>query len=197
MSELKPTGNLTSASRTLSASSLKDRLSKLSVTPINPVAALHANVKYVVGIFFSSSASETLHKLCSCTDTQETQAADVGSGGMVGHDCDNYRGVSSALVRPMPVIYPKELTISTVLSSIPPVWPFLAIYLVWARCLDDSPEHGGRMIGKPIHVEKSEKPDIEEVVRVQQLYIEELTRIWNTYKDEFAKARLQELNIID
>ncbi|KAG6840504.1 hypothetical protein C0991_006301 [Blastosporella zonata] len=74
------------------------------------------------------------------------------------------------------------------------------------------------VIGKPIHVEKCEKPDIEEVVRVQQLYIEELTRfvtrlalldfqviysrcsirrIWNAYKDEFAKARLQELNIID
>ncbi|KAF8623147.1 hypothetical protein AX17_007536 [Amanita inopinata Kibby_2008] len=53
------------------------------------------------------------------------------------------------------------------------------------------------VIGKPIHIEKCEKPSIEEVMRVQEKYIQELTRIWNTYKDDFAKARLRELNIID
>ncbi|KAK2467340.1 hypothetical protein APHAL10511_000575 [Amanita phalloides] len=53
------------------------------------------------------------------------------------------------------------------------------------------------VIGKPIHVEKCEKPSLEEVKRVQERYIAEITRIWNTYKDEFAKARLRELNIID
>ena len=77
-------------------------------------------------------------------------------------------------------------------------------------------------VGRPIHVEKSEKPGLEEVMRVQKMYIEELTRcvinlslclcskvvmpfpivarahrIWNTYKNEFAKARLRELSIID
>jgi Diacylglycerol acyltransferase. len=71
-------------------------------------------------------------------------------------------------------------------------------------------------VGKPIHVEKCEKPNLEQVMEVQQLYIEELTRfvnnftlqyfvsnslsparIWNTYKDEFAKARTRELSIID
>jgi len=67
-------------------------------------------------------------------------------------------------------------------------------------------------------VEKCEKPSVEELQRVQKLYIEELTRsvyphesrtiravshsagnsrIWNTYKDKFAKARRRELNIID
>ena len=69
-------------------------------------------------------------------------------------------------------------------------------------------------VGKPIHVERCEKPTLEELTRVQQRYIEELTqfvfvlpfslsetdesgsRIWNTYKDTFAKARLRELNII-
>lgn len=74
---------------------------------------------------------------------------------------------------------------------------------------------GPPAVGKPIHVEKCDKPSIEEVMRVQKMYIEELTRcvayfmacrrlvlnlwcrIWNTYKDEFAKARLRELNIID
>jgi len=53
------------------------------------------------------------------------------------------------------------------------------------------------VIGKPIHVEKCRQPNIDEVMRVQKMYIEELTRIWNTYKDEFAKARLRELNIIE
>ncbi|KAH7890989.1 diacylglycerol acyltransferase-domain-containing protein [Phlebopus sp. FC_14] len=53
------------------------------------------------------------------------------------------------------------------------------------------------VIGHPIHVEKCDKPTLEEVTRVQTLYIEELTRIWNTYKDEFAKTRKRELNIID
>lgn len=53
------------------------------------------------------------------------------------------------------------------------------------------------VIGRPIHTEKQEKPDLEEITRVQKLYIEELTRIWNTYKDEFAKARTRELSIID
>ncbi|KAF8634612.1 hypothetical protein AX15_000818 [Amanita polypyramis BW_CC] len=53
------------------------------------------------------------------------------------------------------------------------------------------------VIGAPIHVEKCEKPSMEEVKRVQEKYIVELTRIWNTYKDEFAKARLRELNIIE
>lgn len=54
---LKPPGLLTSASRTLSASSLKERLSKLAVTPINPMAALHANVKCVTLKLLPFSAS--------------------------------------------------------------------------------------------------------------------------------------------
>jgi hypothetical protein len=37
--------DLSSSNRTLSASSLKDRLSKLSVTPLRPVAALQARVE--------------------------------------------------------------------------------------------------------------------------------------------------------
>ncbi|KAJ3787258.1 diacylglycerol acyltransferase-domain-containing protein [Lentinula aff. detonsa] len=53
------------------------------------------------------------------------------------------------------------------------------------------------VIGKPIHVEQCDKPAIQEVMRVQQMYIEELTRIWNAYKDQFAKARTRELSIIE
>jgi len=72
-------------------------------------------------------------------------------------------------------------------------------------------------VGRPIHVDKCDKPSIDELHRVQKLYIDELTRfstlsnsepykngysfphdrIWNTYKDKFAKARRRELNIID
>ena len=29
-------------------------------------------------------------------------------------------------------------------SSIPPLWPLLAVYLFWVRCVDKSPENGGR-----------------------------------------------------
>ncbi|KAH9479273.1 Diacylglycerol O-acyltransferase 2B [Psilocybe cubensis] len=53
------------------------------------------------------------------------------------------------------------------------------------------------VIGKPIRIQQCDKPSQEEIVRVQEKYIEELLRIWNTYKDTFAKARLRELNIID
>ncbi|KIK57059.1 hypothetical protein GYMLUDRAFT_46682 [Collybiopsis luxurians FD-317 M1] len=53
------------------------------------------------------------------------------------------------------------------------------------------------VIGNPIHVEQCDKPDIQEVTRIQKMYIEELTRIWNTYKDQYAKARTRELSIIE
>lgn len=55
--------DLSSSNRTLSASSLKDRLSKLSVTPLRPVAALQARVKCVhsiparLDIFFAPGLS--------------------------------------------------------------------------------------------------------------------------------------------
>ncbi|RXW18000.1 hypothetical protein EST38_g7860 [Candolleomyces aberdarensis] len=53
------------------------------------------------------------------------------------------------------------------------------------------------VIGKPIHVTQRDKPSLEEVREVQEKYIEELTRIWDTYKDEFAKTRVRELRFID
>ncbi|KAG7094327.1 hypothetical protein E1B28_007926 [Marasmius oreades] len=53
------------------------------------------------------------------------------------------------------------------------------------------------VVGKPIHVKQSDKPQIEDVMEVQKLYIDELTRIWNSYKDQFAKARTRELSIIE
>jgi len=52
------------------------------------------------------------------------------------------------------------------------------------------------VIGHPIHTEKCEKPTDEEVLRLQEVYINELTRIWNTYKDTLAPSRLKELSIV-
>jgi hypothetical protein len=51
----QPTRPKEKLTRTLSASTLRDRLSKLAATPLNvpnPVATLHANVKYVSLFFF-------------------------------------------------------------------------------------------------------------------------------------------------
>jgi len=53
------------------------------------------------------------------------------------------------------------------------------------------------VVGRPIHVEKCEKPTIEQVREIQVQYIDELMRIWNTYKDEFALHRKRELVIIE
>ncbi|KAF7985775.1 hypothetical protein HWV62_391 [Athelia sp. TMB] len=53
------------------------------------------------------------------------------------------------------------------------------------------------VIGNPVHVTQSDKPTLEDIMNVQKQYIEELMRIWNTYKDDFAKARTRELNIVE
>ncbi|KAL4249920.1 Diacylglycerol O-acyltransferase [Abortiporus biennis] len=53
------------------------------------------------------------------------------------------------------------------------------------------------VVGRPIPVVRCEKPTLEEVMEVQSQYIEELMRIWNTYKDEFARTRRRELSIIE
>lgn len=37
-----------------------------------------------------------------------------------------------------------DITTSCVFSSIPALWPFLALYLIWVRWIDDAPEKGGR-----------------------------------------------------
>ncbi|KAI8996481.1 DAGAT-domain-containing protein [Trametes punicea] len=71
------------------------------------------------------------------------------------------------------------------------------------------------VIGHPIHVVQCDKPTLEEITQVQQKYIDELmwyvvsfvsscparplfgNVIWHTYKDEFARTRRRELNIIE
>ncbi len=73
-----------------------------------------------------------------------------------------------------------------------------------------------REVGRPIHVVQCDKPSLEEIRHVQEQYIDELMwcvflfgflwrrrplkavrRIWNTYKDDFARTRTRELSIIE
>jgi hypothetical protein len=41
-----------------------------------------------------------------------------------------------------------------------------------------------------------QKASEEEVLRVQKLYIEELERIWNEWKDVYASDRIRELEVV-
>jgi len=50
--------------------------------------------------------------------------------------------------------------------------------------------------GRPIHVERVSSPSQQLLEDTQKLYIEELMRIWDTYKDAFAKQRRKELTLI-
>ncbi|KAG0004597.1 diacylglycerol O-acyltransferase 1 [Entomortierella chlamydospora] len=54
------------------------------------------------------------------------------------------------------------------------------------------------VIGKPIHVVKVEGgPTTEQIQDLQKLYIDELLRIWECYKDKFSPNRTQELQLIE
>ncbi|EIM86945.1 DAGAT-domain-containing protein [Stereum hirsutum FP-91666 SS1] len=100
--------NLLSTSRTPSSSSIKERISKLSVTPLHPVAALQAHVEFVPS------------KIPRARRMQMTVVA-----------------LWSTSIALMSFLF-------LLLCSIPPLWPFLAAYLLWALYVDTAPEHGGR-----------------------------------------------------
>lgn len=52
------------------------------------------------------------------------------------------------------------------------------------------------VVGRPIPVKKSATPDQAEIDRIHGLYVAELQRIWEAYKDDFARDREAELEII-
>jgi 2-acylglycerol O-acyltransferase 2 len=54
------------------------------------------------------------------------------------------------------------------------------------------------VVGKPIEVDKAygAHPSQEDIDRVHELYVQELERLWETYKDEFAPTRKAELKFI-
>ncbi len=51
------------------------------------------------------------------------------------------------------------------------------------------------VVGAPIKVEQSAALDQEYIDRLHDLYIEELEKLWDRYKDEFAKDRKEELQL--
>lgn len=52
------------------------------------------------------------------------------------------------------------------------------------------------VVGKPIPVVQADNPDNSEVNRLHDLYTEELQKIWDTYKDEFAAGRKEEMQFL-
>nr|AQX34626.1 diacylglycerol acyltransferase [Mortierella alpina] len=53
------------------------------------------------------------------------------------------------------------------------------------------------VVGKPIHVDKVENPTVEQMQKLQSIYIDEVLNIWERYKDKYAAGRTQELCIIE
>lgn len=52
------------------------------------------------------------------------------------------------------------------------------------------------VVGKPIKVVQADNPDNSEVNRLHAAYTEELQKIWDTYKDEFAADRKEEMEFL-
>lgn len=52
-------------------------------------------------------------------------------------------------------------------------------------------------VGRPIDVRKDNNPSDEYVQEVHAQYIDELVRIWDKYKDLYAKTRTRELRVVD
>lgn len=54
------------------------------------------------------------------------------------------------------------------------------------------------VIGKPIEVERSHgaQPSQEAIDELHELYVQEVERMWDTYKDQFAQSRKSEMQII-
>ena len=52
-------------------------------------------------------------------------------------------------------------------------------------------------MGRPIEPRRMSKASEEEVLRVQALYIEELERLWNEWKDVYATDRISEFTVFE
>ena len=94
------------------------------------------------------------------TNTEETEVADACGCRVVLYD--SYNNVCMAPVMVCLLLYTfywcsflhfvanNDLGIlgwrnwHCVFSSIPPLWPLLALYLIWFRWIDEAPEKGGR-----------------------------------------------------
>ncbi|KAJ9106777.1 hypothetical protein QFC20_003961 [Naganishia adeliensis] len=53
------------------------------------------------------------------------------------------------------------------------------------------------VVGRPIHVKKNVDPPVALLEEYQKEYIEELMRIWEAYKDIYARNRTRELRLVE
>lgn len=53
------------------------------------------------------------------------------------------------------------------------------------------------VVGRPIKVVQQVKPEEGYVDEIHGLYVRELERIWEEWKDMFAKGRREELEIVE
>jgi 2-acylglycerol O-acyltransferase 2 len=53
------------------------------------------------------------------------------------------------------------------------------------------------VVGKPIQVVQDDRPSQESIDRVHEEYVTELERMWELWKDEFARDRNEELQILE
>lgn len=53
------------------------------------------------------------------------------------------------------------------------------------------------VVGRPIIVKQNQNPSNEELHEYQKQYIDELMRIWNRYKDVYARNRTRELRLVE
>jgi len=53
------------------------------------------------------------------------------------------------------------------------------------------------VVGRPIKVLQNAKPGQEEIDRLHEEYVTELERLWDTWKDDFAPDRQEELQILE
>ncbi|KAK5112951.1 hypothetical protein LTR62_003773 [Meristemomyces frigidus] len=53
------------------------------------------------------------------------------------------------------------------------------------------------VVGKPIRIQQSRNPDPKYVDQIHELYVQELERLWEDWKDTFARRRKGELSIVE
>ena len=53
------------------------------------------------------------------------------------------------------------------------------------------------VVGRPIQILQSKNPDPEYLDEIHEQYIEELVRLWEDWKDTFARYRKSELEVIE
>jgi len=53
------------------------------------------------------------------------------------------------------------------------------------------------VIGSPIEVKKIDKPSDEEIGRVQEVYMDHLQKLYDSYKDVYANGRKRDLRIVE